>query len=86
LIVRSADIDGPCEARPYPEYRLLPTEAFHAQPDESLTAGQVDRRLQEECVDQFEPSLLNALPDSGTRSGRKFMMAIRLLTSDRTKA
>ena len=61
--MRSADVDGPGKARPYSEYRLLPAEAFHAEPDERLTTGQVDGRLQEKRIDQLEPSFLNALPD-----------------------
>ena len=61
LGVRAADVDRPAEPRPRAHDLLLPAQPLDAHLGQGLAAGEIDRRLQEEGVDQFDAAFLDPL-------------------------
>ena len=57
LPVDTDGVDQRGDARAHAEDRLLPADTFHAQPDERLTPGEVDRRVQVKGVRQVDAAV-----------------------------
>jgi len=65
LPVRAGDVNGPDEAGPHAEDRLLPADALHAEPRQRLSAGQRHVGFDKEGVDQFGAAVAEARAELG---------------------